>query len=76
MPRGKFSATLDRIEDGRAVLLPAGGESVEISLPVRFLPEGAKEGEVFIVAIRRESGDAEEEAQRLIESLGRHRRIP
>ncbi len=71
MSRGRFSATLDRIEDGLAVLLLEDDESVGIAVPARLLPEGTKEGETLIVTIKRQMGDTEEEAQRIIESLGR-----
>jgi hypothetical protein len=71
MRRGRFSVTLDRIEDGRAVLLLDEDASVDILVPMYLLPEGAREGEILIIDIKRESGDAEEEAKRIIESLGR-----
>ncbi len=74
MRRGRFSVTLDRIEDGLAFLLLDEDASVGISMPMYLLPEGTKEGEGLIIDIKRESGDAEEEAKRIIESLGRLKR--
>jgi hypothetical protein len=71
MSRGRFTATLDRIEDECAVLLAGDGEQVSITMPERFLPQGVRVGEHLIVEIKREIGDTEEEAKRIIESLGR-----
>jgi hypothetical protein len=71
MNRGKFAVKLDRIEGGSAVLLVRGEEAVNITMPVRLLPKEATEGETLIVEVKREMGDAEEEAHRIIESLGR-----
>jgi hypothetical protein len=42
MSKGRFTVTLDRIEDGQAVLLLKDEESVSIFMPVCLLPAGTE----------------------------------
>jgi hypothetical protein len=72
--RGAVSlkVTIDRFEDGYAVLLVRGEESVQIDLPAELLPEGCKEGDILDIRIARDVESTEETRKRvsdLIEKL-------
>ncbi|MGI6113658.1 MAG: DUF3006 domain-containing protein [Mahellales bacterium] len=41
-------AVVDRIENGQAVVL-FGDDEIKVDIPVRFLPEGIKEGNILRV---------------------------
>lgn len=61
-------ATIDRIEEGRAVLLVREAEDAAISWPVRALPQGVREG--MILKIRVEPDEkATEAAKHRVERL-------
>ena len=51
-----MKATIDRIEEGIAVLISAEEEPVRITIPVSLLPPGAKEGDAVCIAIDRDDG--------------------
>ena len=59
----KLTAVLDRIEGERAVLI-AGADGQTISLPAKFLPENAKEGDAVFVAISLNEDEAASDSQR------------
>lgn len=64
--------TIDRFEDGFAVLLVRGEESTQIDFPSKFLPEGCKEGDILDICICRDTRSTEEAKKRvsdLIEKL-------
>ncbi|MFZ2497406.1 DUF3006 domain-containing protein [Methanosarcina sp.] len=67
-----FKVTLDRIEEGTAVLLVRDEESVRINIPLFLLPEGSKEGNILDITIARdvkETEDAKERVSSLLEKL-------
>jgi hypothetical protein len=67
-----MKVTIDRFEDGYAVLLVRGMEQVHIDFPVELLPEGCKEGDILDVRICRDEAATEETRKRvsdLIEKL-------
>ncbi len=67
-----MKATLDRLEDGCAVLLIRDNEAIEIDLPACLLPEGCEEGDVLDITIKRDiegTEEARERVSRLIEKL-------
>jgi hypothetical protein len=67
-----MKVTIDRFEDGYAVLLIRGEESEHIDFPVKLLPEGCKEGDILDINITRDVASTEETRQRvsdLIEKL-------
>ncbi len=78
-----MKVTIDRFEDGYAVLLvrgekgtdsPCASESVHIDFPVQLLPEGCREGDVLDIEISRDVESTEEAKKRvsdLIEKLKR-----
>ncbi|QLD91286.1 DUF3006 domain-containing protein [Natronomonas salina] len=72
---GTYAATVDRIEEGRAVLLvESDGETVaERHLPEASLPEGAGEGAVLELDF--ESGDLEDVEYRPEETEDRRERM-
>lgn len=51
-----MKATIDRIEEGVAVLISTDKEPVRMTVPVSVLPPGAKEGDIVSIAIDREEG--------------------
>ena len=51
-----MKATIDRIEEGIAVLISAEEEPVCMTVPVSLLPPGAKEGDAVSIAIDRDEG--------------------
>lgn len=67
-----MKVTIDRFEDGYAVLLIRGEECVRIDFPARYLPEGCKEGDILDINITRDIAGTEETRKRmsdLIEKL-------
>ena len=51
-----MKATIDRIEEGIAVLICTDKEPVRMTIPVSLLPPGAKEGDAIIIAIDLDDG--------------------
>ena len=51
-----MKATIDRIEEGIAVLISTEEEPVRMTVPVSLLPPGAKEGDIVSIAIDRDEG--------------------
>jgi len=67
-----FKVTLDRIEEGIAVLLVRDEEKIKINIPLILLPVGSKEGDILDIAITRdvrETEDAKERVTSLLEKL-------
>ena len=67
-----MKVTIDRFEDGYAVLLVRGEEDVHIDFPAELLPEGCREGDVLDVDVSRDEKSTEEarkEVSDLIEKL-------
>lgn len=66
-----FKVTLDRVEEGTAVLLVRDEESVKINIPLFLLP-ASKEGDILDITIDRnvqETEDAKERVSILLEKL-------
>ena len=51
-----MKATIDRIEEGVAVLISIEEEPARMTVPVSLLPPGAKEGDAITIAIDRDEG--------------------
>ena len=69
---GNFKVTLDRIEEGIAVLIVRDDESIKINVPLTLLPVGSKEGDILDIAITRDVQETEvtkERVSNLIEKL-------
>ncbi len=49
-----MKATIDRIDEGIAVLILVTDEPVRMTVPVSLLPPGAKEGDIVTIAIDRD----------------------
>ena len=67
-----FKVTLDRIEEGIAVLLVRDDETIKINIPLTLLPSGSKEGDNLDIAITRdvqETESAKERVSSLLEKL-------
>ena len=67
-----FKVTLDRIEEGIAVLLVRDEEVVKINVPLFLLPVGSKEGDILDIAITRdvkETQATKERVSSLLEKL-------
>lgn len=70
--RENFKVTLDRIEEGNAVLLIRDDESVKINIPLFLLPADSREGDILDITITRdvqETEDAKERVSGLLEKL-------
>jgi len=67
-----LKVTIDRIEEGIAVLLVRDEEKIKINVPLTLLPVGSKEGDILDVAIirdLRETEAAKERVSSLLEML-------
>jgi hypothetical protein len=67
-----MKASIDRIEGTTAVLIPMDDESLQLSVPLKLLPIGCREGEILLIAIKRDfkaTGAAKERVKSLIEKL-------
>ena len=72
MKMKNFKVTLDRIEEGIAVLLVRDEEKIKINIPLCLLPPESREGDILDVTISRnkkETEDAKERVSNLIEKL-------
>lgn len=69
-----FQVSLDRVEEGLAVLLIREEEAVRLALPLSLLPEGAREGDILEISIRRDSEATAEARQRVAERIERLQR--
>jgi len=69
---GNFKVTLDRIEEGIAVLLVRDEGSIRINIPLFLLPAESKEGDILDITIIKdlqETEDAKERVSSLLEKL-------
>jgi hypothetical protein len=67
-----MKASIDRIEGTIAVLIPMDDESLQLTVPLKLLPPGCREGEILLIAIKRDfkaTGVAKERVKSLIEKL-------
>jgi hypothetical protein len=67
-----MKVTIDRFEDGYAVLLVRDEEDVHIDFPAELLPEGCREGDILDIEIKRDEESTEATRKRvsdLIEKL-------
>jgi hypothetical protein len=74
-----MKATLDRIEDGMAVLLVRNDETVRIDIPMCLMPEDCREGDIVDIEITRDRESTEEARDRvasLIEKLKKKNKPP
>jgi hypothetical protein len=72
MKMKNFKVTLDRIEENIAVLLVREDEKIRINIPLAFLPEGSREGDILDIKIVRdvqETEAAKERVTNLLEEL-------
>ena len=68
-----FRASLDRVEEGLAVLLLREEESVRFTLPCSLLPADAREGDILELTVRRDVAATEEARRRVAERIARLR---
>ena len=67
-----LKVTIDRIEEGIAVLLVRDEEKIKINVPFTLLPVGSKEGDILDIVITRdvqETEAAKERVSSLLEKL-------
>ena len=57
--------TLDRIENGMAVLVPQDSARMQVIIPVSLLPAGTREGDILTVTIERDPDATEAERARI-----------
>ncbi len=68
-----FLASLDRVEEGLAVLLIREDESVRFTLPLSLLPADVREGDILEISIRRDVAATAEARRRVAERIERLR---
>ncbi len=66
-----FRVSLDRVEEGLAVLLLREDESVLFTLPRALLPKDAREGDILEIAIHRDVVATAEARRRVAERIER-----
>ena len=66
-----FRVSLDRVEEGLAVLLVREDESIRFTLPRSLLPEDAREGDILAVTVCRDVEATEAARQRVAERIAR-----
>ncbi|MFA6332434.1 MAG: DUF3006 domain-containing protein [Methanoregula sp.] len=66
-----MKATIDRIEEGIAVLILRTDEPLRFSLPLPLLPPGCREGDIVMLSIERD-GPATAEAKDRVAGLIRN----
>jgi len=67
-----MKATIDRIEEGIAVLILVTDEPVRMTVPVSLLPPDSKEGDIVTIAIDRDevaSATSKDRVTSLIDKL-------
>jgi hypothetical protein len=67
-----MKATIDRIEDGLAVLLVGEDGKTRVNVPLILLPEGCREGDILDITIVRDeeaTRETKEQVSSLIEKL-------
>jgi hypothetical protein len=64
-----LKVTLDRIEEGIAVLLVRDKEKVKINIPLTLLPSGSKEGDILDITIVRDMQETEAAKERVTNLL-------
>lgn len=68
-----MQATIDSIDEGIAVLITAGTEPARLTLPVRLLPPGSREGDVVSIAITADRPATDTGGERIRRKIGRLR---
>lgn len=59
-----MKTTIDRIDDGIAVLIPRDDDTLQLRIPASLLPESCREGDIVTVTLERdESATAEARAR-------------
>ena len=67
-----MKATVDRIENEIAVLLIRPDEKYDIAIPIKYFPDGSKEGDILNLNFeidRKETEDAKKRVGNLIDKL-------
>jgi len=64
-----FEVEVDRVEDGIAVLVLSDDDKVKFNLPVKYLPEGARDGDHLQVRLKMDERSREEQKTRVSELL-------
>lgn len=71
-----MKVTIDRFEDGYAVLLIRGEESVHIDFPVQLLPDGCREGDILDISISRDTTETDEARKRVSDLIDKLKKKP
>src|SRR5690349_5838759 len=66
-PQTSFSAYLDRVEGGRAVVIAGDDGEIQLDLPLDRLPQGAKAGDHLIISIGLDPESTETARERITE---------
>lgn len=71
MNMGSFKVTLDRVEEGTAVLLVRDDETIKINIPLTLLPPESREGDILDIIIVRDIQETEDAKERVLSLLGK-----
>jgi hypothetical protein len=67
-----MNLSIDRIEEGVAVLIGRGDESMRLTIPATLLPPGSREGDILTFTLERDpaaTGSAKKRTAEMIEKL-------
>lgn len=64
-------ATIDRIDEGIAVMIPREGDARPFHLPVSLLPPGCREGDIVTVTIEWDEAATAEAKERVAGLIGK-----
>lgn len=64
-------ATIDRIEDGIAVLILHSGSHKPVAIPSVLLPDGCREGDIVTITLERDPVGTRQEYDRIQEQVDR-----
>jgi hypothetical protein len=66
-----MQATIDRIDEGVAVLIACGEKPFQITVPSSLLPHGSREGDIVSITIGRDNDATEAAKNRVARLIGR-----
>ena len=64
-------ATIDRIEDGIAVLILHGGSHKPVAIPSVLLPDGCREGDIVTITLERDPLETQMERDEIEKQIRR-----
>ncbi len=68
-----MQATIDRIDEGIAILITHDAEPARLALPVRLLPPGSREGDIVSIVITTDAPATDAAKERVRRKISRLR---